>query len=320
MEEKTIPDKNRIILVISVDNDTITDEICRWLSYQNKQFLRFSENMLINSLYFDFQKDNYLVSIDDEILNLNEVTSVYYRNGVVSYKKIDQDIDLNLAKFYNSEIKETIHFIFYYLSQLGVKIYGNLSQKKVNKLEVLHKAKQLGFITPESIITTELTIVENIVNSKKSIITKSISEVQPVFVETGMYLNYTKEVYLSDLEGKNQNLIPTLLQEKINREYEIRVFFFQKKIWSVACFDSTEEIDNRKGKEITKKYSIYELPQSIKNNIYKLSNSLGLMCGTLDFIKSKDKYYFLEINPLGQFHNISILGNFQIEKYIADLL
>lgn len=37
-------------------------------------------------------------------------------------------------------------------------------------------------------------------------------------------------------------------------------------------------------------------------------------------IKSDDNYYFLEVNPLGQFHQVSYYGNYQIEKYIADLL
>jgi len=48
--------------------------------------------------------------------------------------------------------------------------------------------------------------------------------------------------------------------------------------------------------------------------------SLDLNCGSLDFIKSGDKYYFLEVNAIGQFLGLSFICNYSLEKEIATYL
>lgn len=47
---------------------------------------------------------------------------------------------------------------------------------------------------------------------------------------------------------------------------------------------------------------------------------LDLNCGSFDFIKNKDQYYFLEINPVGQFLGLSKICNYSLEKEIAEYL
>jgi D-alanine-D-alanine ligase-like ATP-grasp enzyme len=44
----------------------------------------------------------------------------------------------------------------------------------------------------------------------------------------------------------------------------------------------------------------------------------NLDCGSIDLIYSTDeKYYFLEVNPVGQFGMVSYPCNYQLEKKIA---
>lgn len=73
-------------------------------------------------------------------------------------------------------------------------------------------------------------------------------------------------------------------------------------------------------KEMDKKYLPYKLPLEIQRKIFKIAKTLDLKCGTIDLLKSIDDFYFLEINPLGQFYQVSYYGNCQIDKYIAELL
>ena len=115
-------------------------------------------------------------------------------------------------------------------------------------------------------------------------------------------------------------LIPTKIQSKINKSFEIRVFFFENKIWSIATFEFTKNTDVRNIKASEKKYIPYVLPKHICEKVILLKNKLGLKCGTIDFLKTNKEFYFLEINPLGQFYEVSYYGNYNIEKYIAELL
>lgn len=79
-----------MILLISAENDTMTDEICTWLSCQNKEFVRLSENQRITKVCFDFSKNIFKVFINYIEYDLNDFNSVYYRNGGIYYNIIKE--------------------------------------------------------------------------------------------------------------------------------------------------------------------------------------------------------------------------------------
>jgi glutathione synthase/RimK-type ligase-like ATP-grasp enzyme len=65
----------------------------------------------------------------------------------------------------------------------------------------------------------------------------------------------------------------------------------------------------------------YQLDTELEQQIQALMNEVGLDSGSIDFIKGQDNnYYFLEINPVGQFGFISAPCNFNLPKRIADKL
>jgi len=62
----------------------------------------------------------------------------------------------------------------------------------------------------------------------------------------------------------------------------------------------------------------YILPKKIKHKIDKLFNISNLNSGTFDMILSENNtYYFLEINPFGQFDLIEKTTNAGIYKKIS---
>jgi glutathione synthase/RimK-type ligase-like ATP-grasp enzyme len=65
----------------------------------------------------------------------------------------------------------------------------------------------------------------------------------------------------------------------------------------------------------------YKLNKQLENKLILLLENLELNSGSIDLIKSKDgKYYFLEVNPVGQFGQLSYNCNYNIEKIIAKSL
>lgn len=65
----------------------------------------------------------------------------------------------------------------------------------------------------------------------------------------------------------------------------------------------------------------YLLPKDIENKLKNMFKSLNLNCGSLDLIKTpSQEYYFLEVNPFGQFDMLSKACNYSIEKCIAKKL
>ncbi|MDR2237993.1 MAG: hypothetical protein LBE92_17865 [Chryseobacterium sp.] len=308
-----------MILIISADNDTMTDAICTWLSRQEKHFVRLNENQIIEAVSFDFRNSVFEITIDHLKYDLKNFKSVFYRNGSLVYGGFTGEIDAQLLPFFNAELHSVTHFIYYFLEKSGAKVYGNLMTKEVNKLEVLHLAQELDFKIPDTYIFSQTRDIIQL-NPSQKYITKSISEMAQILHDGELYLNYTREIDPAEISSEYGNILPTLIQEKVEKDYEIRAFFFEKKIWAVATFEFTEEIDTRNTNHSDKKHLPVQLPGALKKKIKTLAKRLNINCGTLDLLKSGSDYYFLEVNPLGQFHSVSLYGNYQIEKYIADLL
>lgn len=57
----------------------------------------------------------------------------------------------------------------------------------------------------------------------------------------------------------------------------------------------------------------YKLPRIVRLKIDKLMKKLKLESGSIDMIVTPDnEYYFLEVNPVGQFNFVSELCNYYI--------
>lgn len=308
-----------MILIISAESDGITNDICAHLSQLNKDFFRINESQRITDIFFDFNRKQFEFTINnDRKYNLDEISSVFYRNGTIFYKDLTIEIDAAIKNFYDSELNSVTDFIYHYLSINCIQVYGNLINKKVNKLEVLQLAQTLGFKIPQTFVFSNKESLQCNVSVKDKLITKSISEMSPLFYENELYLNYTREISFDEILGKTHEIIPSLIQDRIHVEYELRIFFFEKKIWTIAIFDFGNNVDVRNVR--SKKYIPYEVPNHIQEKILTLISKLELKTGTIDLLKSGSEYYFLEINPLGQFQDLNYWGNYNIDQYIAELL
>ena len=65
----------------------------------------------------------------------------------------------------------------------------------------------------------------------------------------------------------------------------------------------------------------YKLPSDMKIKIKKFMKEMNLESGSIDMIvDSEDQYYFLEVNPEGQFHFLNKICNYYIETDICNFL
>ena len=68
----------------------------------------------------------------------------------------------------------------------------------------------------------------------------------------------------------------------------------------------------------TNYFEPYRLPKKIENKIVNLMEKLHLTSGSIDLIKGVDgKYYFLEVNPVGQYDWVSVYGGYDLDQKIA---
>jgi ATP-GRASP peptide maturase of grasp-with-spasm system len=315
-----------VILIISAENDSSSDEICKWLLHLKKPFIRINESNPIVNIKIDLNDCIYEFTLKKSgCINLNQVVSIFYRNGDIGYEfRAVGTVSDFLKKFYDDEWVAVKNFIKNKFNHNQIKVIGNLFNNRVNKLEVLSVAKKLNLLIPKSFIVSnknDFLAFTALHHSKW--ITKSISEMSPLIKNGDLYLNYTKQI--SKEQIADEYFIPTIIQEKIEKKYEIRTFFIFNKFWSISIFsqenESTETDYRAYDFENTNHIMPFKIPLYLEKKILKLAKELNLNSGSVDWIYSKkNKFYFLEINPLGIFNNVSVVANFQIEKTIAEYL
>jgi len=127
------------------------------------------------------------------------------------------------------------------------------------------------------------------------------------------------------MEMEDKPFFPSLVQEKIEKRYEVRIFFLFGQCYPMAIFsqrDPQTSLDFRRYNEIiANRMMRCEIPPELEEKITRLMKLADQNCGSLDFIKSHDgEYIFLELNPVGQFGFVSTNCNYELEKLIAEKL
>ncbi len=135
-------------------------------------------------------------------------------------------------------------------------------------------------------------------------------------------MSYTEDVENTDLDT---SFFPSLIQEKIDKLFELRIFYLHGDFFSMAIFsqnDKKTNTDFRKYNHDKPNRQVpFSIPKSVSDKLTLLMQKLKLNSGSIDMVVTKNyEYVFLEINPVGQFGMVSGPCNYKIEKKIAQYL
>ena len=157
----------------------------------------------------------------------------------------------------------------------------------------------------------------------KSIVVKNIAFTLPFFIDDRVYSTYTVKMSNKIFKKYSDKFFPTAFQKLIEKEYEVRAFYIDKKIYSMAIFsqqNNSTKLDFRRNSLIPNRTVPYRLPNEICKKIRLLMDELSLNTGSIDLIKTKEDFVFLEVNPVGQFGMVSQPCNYYLEKKVANFL
>jgi ATP-GRASP peptide maturase of grasp-with-spasm system len=317
-----------MFFLISEKFDTSTNDVIDWLDID---VLRVNnKDIKINKI--DYQREKVLFTYKDRVISSKSITSFWYRRGEVLSSTIDgleiPDIGLEYITYghLSYEWEEMIRFLTnQFKNDKDVTSLGSYDNKD-RKLDQLFEAQQCGLNIPKTLITTskaELIKFYELCTNK--IITKGINS-SPSFTFNNVSLEgYTEEMNSEFIEQLPNTFFPSLFQENIIKQYELRIFFLKDKFYSMAIFsqnDKQTKTDLRKYNDQKPNRTVpYQLPKDIEDKLCKFMSRMGLDTGSIDMIVDKsDNYFFLEVNPNGQFGMVSTPCNYYIERDIAKIL
>lgn len=172
----------------------------------------------------------------------------------------------------------------------------SILRKAENKIVQLNIASSLGFQIPQSLITNDEVSAYQFCQEKTSIV-KPLSTGR-VKVPGGWEIIQTNVVNREHAVSGLSHA-PSYFQTYVEKsEGEYRVTIVGRTVYAVRI-DSSNTIDWRR-KNAENFYQTVEIPIHIIELCYRLMDELKITFGAFDFIKMGDEYYFLEVNPNGQ--------------------
>jgi len=265
--------------------------------------------------------NSYSISIGDSnlwsITNINtkktiekkDIHSIYYR------KPMFPNLSEYETYYHNMIQKDILALLHGLVDAFEGKVLTKPSLLKIaeNKVNQLIYSRENHLNIPKSFIGNRNE------DQKNFSLVKSI--IKPL--TTGkIYTDDSCEIYQTNyFEYKNDDisLTPIYLQEYIEKQYEVRLTVINNHFYAVRI-DTLDKLDWRKDYD-NHKYSLIECPEKIKDECLKILNHYNLVFGAFDYIVTpENKWFFLELNPNGQWLWLEEALNLKISNNIFDYL
>lgn len=325
-----------MVLIVSDEQDVSTNNVIDWLVYFKVPFLRINENDGVKlsqvafkngSLHFQFEihKNAFGTTF---LLSEKEVVLYWYRRGCLKlyanmphcYTPPFEYVFNDLNQYLIDENMKIVDFIHHYLK--SIPHVNSFNDNGINKMSALFEAQQCGLTIPETFIIDSKAELEVLLRTDKKYIVKGIDR-----NGFSIHNSYSVGTLTFMLTAQSLGKVPqtfnySLVQEYIEKQVDIRVFYLDGQTFPTAIFsqsDNKTKIDFRNyNYDRPNRIVPFRLPKHIKNSIIKLMRKLDLNSGSLDLVLDREgDLFFLEVNPVGQYDFISKQCNLQLDRIIA---
>ncbi|WP_086933485.1 grasp-with-spasm system ATP-grasp peptide maturase [Agarilytica rhodophyticola] len=311
---------SKLILIISEEADLSTETVIDWIDYIGYSFIRINENdtITLNKLVIDDGQISFTLEVDGRLIYSDNIHGVWYRRGFINMHidiNISEDIpNYELVESFIQRDRSAISEFFHMFLHQEYRGLGIQDKTEISKLTSLYYAQKAGLMVPQSLSTSRKESALTFMHSGEYIC-------KGLHMSTGL----TKSITHDCLSNLDEYFMPSLIQRRIKKAYELRIFYLSGTCYSMAIFsqlDSKTEIDFRNYNDEKPNRTVpYKLPKVIEEKLVLFMNYVGLDSGSIDIIVTdSNDYIFLEVNPVGQFEMTSYPCNYNLSKKITEYL
>lgn len=289
-------------------------------------FFRFNTDDFLSYHQIDVELSSYsmtskVINRTGSSLNLDTPVSIYYRRPTIP------------TVINNIKTQDTRQLILDETKEFLRQLYNSLPHSKwlgtpwdiefsSGRLHQLSYASKLGFKIPKTLFTSSKDkFFEFYYKCNQKVVIKPINSGSSVKREATHEPIYTEVINCENINSINFDLLgnaPCLFQEFIDGEYELRITSVGNNHFPVKIIS---RVTDWRKEEAFPQYSIYTLPTKIGDLCSKFLEGFNLNFGCFDLIRGKDgEYYFLELNPNGQWLWLELETKLPICRAILDHL
>jgi glutathione synthase/RimK-type ligase-like ATP-grasp enzyme len=182
----------------------------------------------------------------------------------------------------------------------------------------LAKAADLGFRVPQTLITNHFPSADVAPFLDDNLV--AVKAIEAVLIEDkgAQTFGFTSLISPEVVATSYLRSAPVMLQEALEPKTDVRVTVVGQKVYAVAISLAGSPVpgDWRALKDRVT-YERHELPRELEEACCRLVRSLGLVFGAIDLVMVGDTYFFLEINPTGEWSWLVERAGVPIDDAIA---
>lgn len=229
-----------------------------------------------------------------------QLRAVWFRRPVFLRPPLDQlPIELQLSRSQWAAFTRN-------LTVLGAEKWINhpkATYEAENKALQLAVATRVGFQVPKTIISNSADEVLNFCE-EQTIETVAVKGLDTVLLRHGTAetFGFTTLLPACELRGANLDAAPVVVQEALINKLDLRVTVVEDSVYC-ACVKSglgTPIEGDWRTKKGDTRFSSMDLPDDVAQLCLRITRELGLRFGAIDLAVVDGRYYFLEINPTGE--------------------
>ncbi|PSK90668.1 grasp-with-spasm system ATP-grasp peptide maturase [Taibaiella chishuiensis] len=314
-----------MIAIQSHSDEASTDDVIDWLLYLGADRIkRLNGNVSLNKETLRINNDSGHSSL------FGELQAYWYRRGYFTLDIPDTGnpypaVTTYFEKEYEYYTNGTAHFLS---KQHSI---NSFCDNHTNKITNLVEAARAGLLIPDTLITADVKEIKAFAALYPRIITKAIAHNRiAATIDSDTYINIAVDTAIFDRDmidalSAEQHFLPAVFQEYLEKKYELRIFYFHGRLYSMAIFSQLNEatrIDFRKhDRETPNRCVPYQLPDDLENKLRSFMQRIAMNSGSIDMVVTpSDDYVFLEVNPVGQLQWLSGNCNYPVEREIAKFL
>jgi MvdD family ATP-grasp ribosomal peptide maturase len=316
-----------LIITHSQDNESIP-LVIQAIEAQGGKAFRFDTDRFPTEVQVDVyyaRSERVTLSVDDQTLDLSEVSAVWYRRIAIG-AKIPDSMDRQMRQASIQESRVTIQGMIASIQGFHLDPLPNIRRAENKQLQ-LQVARKLGLDTPRTLTTNNPEAVKQFAQEcQQGMITKMLSSFA-IYDEQGLEkVVFTNPISSEDLDNLDGlRFCPMTFQEKIPKALELRTIIVGKRVLTAAvdsqALDQARYDWRKQGIALLDAWEPYTLPQDVEEKLLKLMVEFGLNYGAIDIILTPDgRHIFLEVNPVGEFFWLERCPGLPISQAIAEVL
>ncbi len=191
-----------------------------------------------------------------------------------------------------------------------------------NKPFQLMLAARLGFAVPETLIgNASPSHCHPIYQGSDQLAIKALDSFLLRVSDKYDAFFYTQPVRHTDLGNESLAQMPIIMQSFLGDKTDLRVTIVGSQCFAVSVLvDGCGIVGDWRLAKNQATFAVYDLPADVASSCITLVKELGLVFGAIDLALVADRYYFLEINPTGEWAWLVDKLALPLDKAIADAL